>query len=93
VFFRLYQPGFSQDGHVVRNSGLRERNVVLYIASAHAHAFPDGALALLFQEPKYFHPRRVGHRFERQHELFIGHWHRSFISTAKIDFGQYEIVY
>ena len=82
---------------MVGDGGLRECYVVLHVAGAHAHAFSNGALAFLLQQPKYFYAGRIGHCFERRHELFIGHCDHilaSFLSVhSKIDFGQYAIVY
>jgi hypothetical protein len=40
-------------------------------------------LAFLLQQPKYFYAGRIGHCFERGHELFIGHRHDSYQYTHR----------
>ena len=78
---------------MVRDRRLRKRYVVLHIAGAHAHAFSNGALALLLQQSKYFYARWVGHCFKGQDELFIGHGHNSYHYTQQIIPVNKAIVY
>jgi hypothetical protein len=60
---------------MVRNGGLGERNVVLNVTGAHAYAFADGALALLFQQAQYLESSRVCHGLERRDQLFFRQRH------------------
>jgi hypothetical protein len=67
---------------VVGDRRLRQRNVVLHVTGAHAHAFSDGTLAFLLEQPENLEPRGVGHGLEGENELLVRKRHR-FIYTRK----------
>jgi len=66
----------------MRNCRLRQRDVILNIAGAHAYALANGALAFLLEQTQYLDPRRIGYGFKRQDELFVSEGHTS-INTCK----------
>jgi hypothetical protein len=45
--------------------------MVLHVTGAHAHAFANGALTLLFEQTKDFEPRWIGNSFKHVDKAFV----------------------